>query len=109
MRKILFSMMLLASGMSQATISTPSPVTKVTGMSSYAQNYGDVIFKIETQMAGCEGGFWMSKGDPGYNANLAMMISAYHAKTPVVVYGLWDQIWSGSATKFCKLYVIELH
>jgi hypothetical protein len=109
MKKVLFSILLLASGLSQAGITTTSGITRVTGVSSYTQNNGDVIFRIESPIAACDGGYWLSKSDAGFNANLAMVMSAYNAKSPIQVYGLSDQIWNGSASKFCKLYVIELH
>jgi len=108
MKKILFSALLLASAMSHAAI-VSTAVTKVIRIYSFNQyGGGDAVFLTENPVAGCENGFWMSKSDAGFNANLAAILSAYHAKSPVVVYGLTEQIWGGSTGKYCKLYNIEL-
>jgi hypothetical protein len=108
MKKILFSALLLVSASTHAAISGTA-VTKVSFMQSYNQyGGGDTTFQVETPLAGCENGFWMSKSDAGFNTNLALILSAYHAKSSVIVYALTDQIWGGSAGKYCKLYMIEL-
>lgn len=108
MKKILASVLLLASAMSQAAI-VGTAVTKITVISAYNQyGGGDVVIKTETNVAGCEDGFWLTKSDAGYSANLGVILSVYHAKSPVSVYGLTEQIWAGSGGKYCKLYNIEL-
>lgn len=108
MKKTLASVLLLASALSQAGI-VGTPITKIALVSAYNQyGGGDVVIRAQTNVAGCEDGFWMTKSDAGYSANLALILSAYHAKSPVTVYGLSEQIWAGSAGKFCKLYNIEL-
>jgi hypothetical protein len=108
MKKILALFLAVVCSSSFAGI-VQSSVTKVTYLSSYNQyGGGDVTVSVETKTVGCEDGFWLSKSDAGFPANLAMLLSAYHAKTPVMVYGLSDQIWVGSAGKYCKLYLIEL-
>lgn len=37
-----------------------------------------------------------------------MVLSAYHARSSVWVYGYPDQIWLGSGSKYCRLYALEL-
>lgn len=84
--------------------------TKIIRVSSYNQyGNGDVVFVIENPIAQCSGGYWITKDDKGFNANLSMILSAYQAKNPVTIFGLPDQLWSGSSGKFCKLYNIDLH
>jgi hypothetical protein len=83
--------------------------TRVALVSSYNQfGGGDVIFKIENPIPECIDGYWLTKTDPDYQTNLAMIVTSYHTKTLVVVYGLSDQLWSGSAGKYCKLYSFDL-
>lgn len=87
----------------------PTGLTKITYLSSYNQYAGgDVVFSVANPIAGCENGFWLSKADAGFNANLSMLLSSYQTKNPVKIYGLSDQIWGGSAGKFCKMYLIEM-
>lgn len=69
---------------------------------------GDVIFKIQTPIQQCPGGYWLTKSDAGFSADLSLILSAYQAKNDVIVYGLPSQIWSGSSTNYCKLYSIRL-
>lgn len=108
MKKVLALLFVLSCSSSYAA-TVSSPVTKVNYLSSYNQyGGGDVVFSVENPAGGCENGFYLSKSDPGFSQNLAMILSAYQAKNPVTVYGLSDQIWPGSAGKFCKLYLIEL-
>ncbi|MEI8594388.1 hypothetical protein [Photobacterium sp. Hal280] len=70
---------------------------------------GDVIFRLaESETTSCPSGYWLRKTDPGFDANLSMLIAAFHAKSRVVVYGLPDEIWPGSQTgKYCHLYAIN--
>lgn len=86
-----------------------TPITKVSLVSSYNQyGNGDVIFKVENPISECIDGYWLTKTDSGYPANMAMIIAAFQAKTSVVVSGLPDQLWYGSGGKYCKLYAFEL-
>lgn len=84
-----------------------SPISKIASVTSYAQyGPGDVIFSIENSIPECTNGYWLKKSDPGFQANLSMLIAAYQAKSKVVVYGLPAEIWPGSSGKFCHLYSI---
>ncbi|ALU41478.1 hypothetical protein [Pseudoalteromonas rubra] len=51
----------------------------------------------------------MKKPDPGFDANLSVLLSAYHAKSKVIARGHDDQIWGGSSGRYCLLYSIELY
>jgi hypothetical protein len=84
--------------------------TNIVSVSSYNQyGTGDVVFKVANPIAECSDGYWLAKSDVGFQANLAMIISAYQIKNPVLIYGLPDQLWSGSSGKYCKLYSVEFH
>lgn len=88
--------------------SVASTETKIKYISSYNQHRGgDVIFVIEQTPTACASGYWLTKDDPGFNANFTMLISAYHAKNKVIIYGSSDQLWPGSSGKFCKLNSIS--
>lgn len=109
LRAILLSFALIANYAQAASVGTTS--TKIAFVSSYNQyGTGDVIFKVQDPVSDCADGYWITKADPGFQANLAMIISASEVKNTVVVNGLPDQLWSGSTdSKYCKLYSIEFH
>jgi hypothetical protein len=67
---------------------------------------GDVVFTVDKPSAGCHG-YWITKADPGFDANMSMILAAYHSKAPVRVHGHNDQKWQGSGAFWCKLYAIE--
>lgn len=107
MFKTLVIMGLLFSSAVMAQIGTSN--TKIISLDSYNQyGNGDVLFRVETPVAECDGGYWLTKNDPGFNANLSFIISAYQAKNTVKIFGVPTQLWSGSSNKYCKLYSITL-
>ena len=82
--------------------------TKINAVISYSEfGDGDVIFTIENPIPECSHGYWLKKVDPGFQANLSMVIAAYQAKNPVVIYGIPEEIWPGSSGKACHLYNIK--
>lgn len=87
-------------------VSGKSYINRVISYNEYGA--GDVVFRIANPINDCYG-YWLTKGDPGFNANLTMIIAAYQAKTPVIVAGLPAQSeqWKGSKDHWCKLYGIE--
>ncbi|WP_330960985.1 hypothetical protein [Photobacterium sp. 53610] len=85
--------------------STVSTIKEVTSYSEYGD--GDVVFKLASPEATCPSGYWLRKTDPGFQANLSMVIAAYQAKTSVMAFGLPDEIWSGSKGKYCRMYAIS--
>jgi len=57
-----------------------SPETKISSIASYSQyGNGDVTFTIENPIPECSNGYWLKKEDPGFQANLSMVIAAYQA------------------------------
>ncbi len=108
MKKLALSLLLLAPILAQAALVNTAN-TKIKTIGSFTQyNGGDVYFAVETSIFDCEYGFWLNKSDPGFSANMALLLSAYHTKAPVVVYGHSEQLWSGSSGRYCKLYSIAL-
>lgn len=84
-----------------------SQLTTISRFISYNQyGGGDVVFRIENPTSNCFG-YWISKDDLGFNANLSTILAAYQAKTKVKIYGHTDKKWSGSGDFWCKLYAIE--
>ena len=70
---------------------------------------GDVVFSLEASVNGCDNGYWLRKNDPGFNSTLSTLLSAYHAKTTVKVFGHDDQLWNGSNSgKYCRLDWLRL-
>lgn len=87
----------------------PSRTGKVTKMMTYTEyGGGDVVFSLEVNGSICSSGYYLSKNDPGFEAAVAMLLSAYHAKTPVRVYGHTelDRKWAGSSGHYCHVYNI---
>ncbi|KNC66865.1 hypothetical protein [Pseudoalteromonas ardens] len=87
--------------------STKTTVTTLITYSQYGQ--GDIVFKLAAPEESCADGYWMKKSDPGFDANLSALLSAYHAKSKVIARGHDDQIWAGSSGRYCLLYSIELY
>lgn len=108
MKKILSASLFFAASIASAA-QIDAPVSRMKFIQSYNQwGGGDVIFATENAVSGCENGYWLAKSDTGFSANMAMLLSAYHAKSPLVVSAITDQQWAGSAGHFCKLYAVTL-
>jgi hypothetical protein len=101
----LFAVIFASSAQAVEDTSVQSTITLVDSYNQWGG--GDVIFRIANPTSSCRDGYWLTKSDAGFNANLAMILSAYHAKTPVRITGLTDQIWTGSGGVYCKLYDIS--
>lgn len=82
---------------------------KITEMYTYTEyGGGDVVFRVDVPIAGCEGGFWLRSTDAGYKTNVAAVLMAYGNKSAVRVWAHNDQLWSGSGSPTCRLYSIGL-
>ncbi len=105
---LVFSFVLaVAAGAAHAYV--PSETTRITRVDVYAEyGGGDVAFAVANPLPQCNGGFWFKKTDPGFQATLSTLLSAYHARSTVRIYALPDQIWPGSGANYCRLYSIEL-
>ncbi|MDE1243547.1 hypothetical protein [Vibrio aestuarianus] len=104
----LLALMLLLAMPVMAASYIGSEETYISSVISYNQfGAGDVVFRLDKPIQQCHG-YWINKGDPGFEANLSMIIAAYQAKSPVMIYGLPAQSekWKGSRNHWCKLYQI---
>lgn len=82
---------------------------KVTEVYTYEDfGGGDVIFRVDIPIVGCEGGFWLRPTDPGFKTNVATVLLAYSTKSALRVWGFNDQLWTGSAAPTCRLYSLGL-
>lgn len=69
---------------------------------------GDVVFRTNPGITGCEGGFWLSPSDPGFKQTVATLLSAFHTRASVRVWAHNDRIWTGSGSPVCKLDALGL-
>lgn len=82
--------------------------TKITRIFSYNQfGGGDVVFTVANPTTNCPGGYWITKADPGFSANYAAILGSYLSQNSVRVVGQPDQLWTGSSSVICKVYVIS--
>ena len=79
MRKCCFLLLVLLPCLSFASIehSAQSTVSKIYSYSTYGS--GDVVVQLASNGASCNGGYWLKKADPGFQANFSMLMAAYHA------------------------------
>ena len=109
MKYILLAFTLLLTSI-QAIATEYSYQSKITMVQSYPEyGEGDVIFKINNPATICKG-YWLSPSTPGFNANLSLVLSAYHSTADVRIWGHEEASnkWPGSTTHLCKLYSIKL-
>ncbi|WP_367987505.1 hypothetical protein AB2S62_13540 [Vibrio sp. NTOU-M3] len=110
MKKNILLLMLLAPAFVMANSTRESSGrTTITRVLSYNEfGAGDAVFQVANPGSQCFG-YWITKGDPGFEANLSMIIAAYQAKSTVIVHGLTaeNKKWAGSSHNWCKLYAIE--
>lgn len=82
-----------------------STISTVILLSAYAEyGGGDVIAKLQNNSANCSDGYWLKQTDPGFTANLSMLMAAYQANNSVTIQGHTDQLWPGSGGKYCHVY-----
>jgi hypothetical protein len=80
---------------------TPMRITEVFTYTSYGG--GDVTFRTDVTVVGCEGGFWLRPTDPGFKTSYAAVLTAFSTRLAVRVWGHDDQLWSGSSARTCRL------
>ena len=69
---------------------------------------GDVTFRVNLPIVGCEGGFWIRASDPGFKANVATVLLAYSTKAALRVWAYNDQLWTGSGAPTCRIQGLGL-
>ena len=105
MKKIMFIMSFLFVG-AVAAATEGSALSKIEQLYSFSESGGgDVTVRLSENGSICAG-YWLKKTDPGFQANLSMIIAAYHAKSDIVITGHTDQIWAGSGGKYCHVYSV---
>ncbi|TQV86452.1 hypothetical protein [Aliikangiella coralliicola] len=106
MKKLIYILMMLP--MTAIAASEPSPMSKIKRVITYADyGGGDVQVVLETNGTTCKDGYFFNKADPNFDGMLSMLLSAYHAKTRIILDGHTDQKWAGSSGYYCKLYSIR--
>ena len=70
---------------------------------------GDVIFRVATPAVevGCENGFWLRPSEPGYNTTLDILILVKNKGLSIKVWGYDNDLWPGSTTSTCRLYLLS--
>ena len=104
--KYLFLLILIFSISVFATESSPWSNIKV--IQSYPDyGGGDVILTLDSSSSICKG-FWLKKDSPGQETTFSMLLSAYHSKTKIKVWGHTDDSskWPGSVKHFCRIYTV---
>lgn len=68
---------------------------------------GDVVFQLNTNsLSGQCTGFWLRATDPGFKTTLAALLVAEATQTPISAIVDTSQIWTGSSSPFCLIYMI---
>jgi hypothetical protein len=96
-------MAILIPGMVRAgmVLTTPASVLRLETYTDF--NNGDVIFQVNTPVAGCTG-FWLTPADGGYKSALATLMMAKAAQINVRVYAYDNVLWPGGApAAYCKV------
>jgi hypothetical protein len=110
MKKPIFLLALsitLAASTAYAFINTvPTRITFIEAYTEYGN--GDVSFGVENPLPQCNGGFWLRKTDPGFASNLSALLSAYHARSTVMIFAHPDQLWGGSGNSYCRVHGLRL-
>jgi hypothetical protein len=92
--------------------SVNSGTTTIKEIYSYADvgASGDLVFTVnaESPIGASECiGFWLDSTAPGFNNNLSFLLSAYHAASPVLIYGKDDELFPKSSGKYCRMTIIR--
>ncbi len=81
----------------------------ITRIEVYSEYRGDIVIHLNKELPTCKKGFWLSPMDDGFDSILRVALSAYHAKSSVIVYARNDLRWAAHPTiDFCKLSIIGL-
>jgi hypothetical protein len=102
---LLLSVSLLATAPASATVlSSSGTVIQVVAYAEFGG--GDFTFRLSNYPPGCAGGFWLSPNQLGFKTNVALILAARAKGQSLTVGGDNAQIWTGSASPFCKVYRI---
>jgi hypothetical protein len=82
-------------------------ITKIWSWGGYTN--GVVLVVLENQHPLCPNGYWFQDSQNSGSKNLmAIALSAFHAKTPVLIYADENSDWSGLAAKECEIKLITM-
>jgi hypothetical protein len=88
------------------TASSPSSVLPGSTYSYATFNNGDVVFRLTSGgVSGCYG-FWLRATDPGIKSEVASLLAVIATQAVITVYADTSQIWTGSASPYCLVYMI---
>jgi hypothetical protein len=102
-KTIAVTMAILIPGMARAgmVLTPPAAVLQVETYTDF--NNGDVIFKVNTPVAGCIG-FWITPADGGYKMAVATLMMAKASQIRVIVYAYDNLLWpGGNPASYCKV------
>jgi hypothetical protein len=95
-------------GLSHAAVVGHGRLVKVTQVYVYADHGGgDVVAVLDDPIPGCEDGIWIGPGAPGYKPTLAALLMLQGNGGSARVWAHDDQMWPGSAAKFCRIYTVN--
>lgn len=104
-RFIILSFIIVASNAHSQVVSGATTVEQI--YSYTTAGAGDMLIIPKDPLPECDG-FWLDNEDPGFQGSLSVALSAYHAQSPVQLYGDEADLFNGSSSKFCKLSVLRL-
>ena len=101
---------LLAStaGVASATVIQSNPSTVVVGSTWWYTSFGsgDVAFQLSSSGLSQCGVFWLRATDPGFKTAVAALLTATTTQATVTVFADTSQMWTGTSTPFCLVYMI---
>ena len=104
---VLVALVFMASGSAFAVEESSNPGTVVRVLSYTSYGNGDAAVQVSNAAGKICEGYWLNKADAGFQANLAMLITAYQTKNNVILYGETTSRWAGTGAYFCHLTVVD--
>ena len=99
--------MLLGASFAANAALVQGEVGQVTRMRSYTSfGNGDVVVWVQSPPAGCDG-FWFRTTEPNGREIFAQLLASQKTQLPMFLTGYDDQLWTGSGSRFCKLYAVD--
>ena len=102
MKKIIASaLLMLVNASNAAQVTTDGLIDNIFVHPGYS--VGEIIFKLDTNAIGCEGGYWLKSDDSASSFAQSFLISAKLSSKSVKIIGETGDLWQGSSAKYCKL------
>jgi hypothetical protein len=109
--KSVIAILILASSVASFADRKSASNAKIVSVEIHPEFNGDVVVTIDKTVTSCEHGFWLRASDAGFSANLSFVLSAFHAKSTVAIYGFDDPAnrWGNYAGhSYCRLAILSL-